>query len=38
LRLKIENNPANPKYLLTEQRIGYRFAEAVEEGSAIPSR
>jgi DNA-binding response OmpR family regulator len=30
LRLKIEDNPANPKYLLTEPRIGYRFAETVE--------
>jgi two-component system, OmpR family, KDP operon response regulator KdpE len=38
LRLKIEDNPANPKYLLTEPGIGYRFAEALEGNSAIPSR
>ncbi|WP_353067642.1 response regulator transcription factor [Tunturibacter psychrotolerans] len=38
LRLKIEDNPANPKYLLTEPGIGYRFAETVEGNSAIPSR
>jgi DNA-binding response OmpR family regulator len=38
LRLKIEDNPANPKYLLTEPRIGYRFVEAVEGDSVIPSR
>jgi two-component system KDP operon response regulator KdpE len=37
LRVKIEDNPANPKYLLTEPRIGYRFAESVEEDSVIPS-
>jgi two-component system KDP operon response regulator KdpE len=37
LRLKIEGNPANPKYLLTEPNIGYRFAESVEEDSVIPS-
>jgi two-component system KDP operon response regulator KdpE len=37
LRVKIEDNPANPKYLLTEARIGYRFAESVEEDSVIPS-
>lgn len=30
LRVKIEDNPANPKYLLTEPSIGYRFVESVE--------
>jgi len=25
LRRKIEPNPANPVYILTEHRIGYRF-------------
>jgi two-component system, OmpR family, KDP operon response regulator KdpE len=37
LRIKIEDNPANPKYLLTEPNIGYRFAESVEGDSVIPS-
>jgi two-component system KDP operon response regulator KdpE len=29
VRLKIEDDPANPRYLLTESHIGYRFCEAV---------
>jgi two-component system, OmpR family, KDP operon response regulator KdpE len=37
LRLKIEDNPAKPKYLLTEPNIGYRFAESLEGDSVIPS-
>jgi two-component system KDP operon response regulator KdpE len=36
LRLKIEDNPADPKYLLTEPSIGYRFAESVQGDSVIP--
>ena len=27
VRIKIEDDPANPKYLLTESHIGYRFSE-----------
>jgi two-component system, OmpR family, KDP operon response regulator KdpE len=27
IRMKIENDPANPEYLLTESHIGYRFKE-----------
>jgi two-component system KDP operon response regulator KdpE len=29
IRIKIEDDPANPKYLLTESHIGYRFSEFV---------
>lgn len=29
LRVKIEDDPAHPKYLLTESHIGYRFSEPV---------
>jgi two-component system KDP operon response regulator KdpE len=32
LRLKIEDDPANPKYLLTDSHFGYRF---VEPGSEV---
>jgi two-component system, OmpR family, KDP operon response regulator KdpE len=31
IRMKIEDDPANPRYLLTDSHIGYRFSEAVEE-------
>jgi two-component system, OmpR family, KDP operon response regulator KdpE len=31
IRMKIEDDPANPKYLLTDSHIGYRFSESVEE-------
>jgi two-component system KDP operon response regulator KdpE len=27
LRLKIEDDPGNPKYLLTDSHFGYRFQE-----------
>ncbi len=29
LRHKIEENPANPRYIITEQRTGYRFVKPV---------
>lgn len=29
LRMKIEDEPASPKYLLTDSHIGYRFTESV---------
>ena len=29
LRVKIEDDPANPRYLLTESHIGYRFSDTV---------
>jgi two-component system KDP operon response regulator KdpE len=31
LRLKIEDDPGNPKYLLTDSHFGYRFAEPGSE-------
>lgn len=31
LRVKLEENPSQPKYLLTEPYIGYRFAENLSE-------
>ncbi len=31
IRMKIEDDPAAPKYLLTDSHIGYRFSESVEE-------
>jgi two-component system KDP operon response regulator KdpE len=29
IRMKIEDDPGNPKYLLTESHIGYRFSDSV---------
>jgi two-component system KDP operon response regulator KdpE len=29
LRRKLEEDPAEPKYLLTEQGVGYRFSDGV---------
>ena len=30
LRTKIEDDPGNPKYLMTEAHIGYRFSESIQ--------
>ncbi len=29
IRIRIEDDPANPKYLITESHIGYRFSESM---------
>ena len=34
LRQKLEENPANPKYILTERGVGYRFVDYKREKSA----
>jgi|HubBroStandDraft_4_1064222.scaffolds.fasta_scaffold16466_7 two-component system KDP operon response regulator KdpE len=31
LRKKLENNPSNPEYILTDSFIGYRFRDAIEK-------
>jgi two-component system, OmpR family, KDP operon response regulator KdpE len=37
LRKKLEEDPANPKYLLTDSHLGYRFADAIQERTEEPS-
>jgi two-component system, OmpR family, KDP operon response regulator KdpE len=32
IRLKLEDNPTQPKYLITDLRFGYRFSEKVNAG------
>jgi hypothetical protein len=29
--MKVEDDPANPQYLITDSHIGYRFNEGVED-------
>jgi two-component system KDP operon response regulator KdpE len=34
LRKKLEDDPTEPRYLLTDSHIGYRFADAVSVGKS----
>ena len=38
IRLKIEDDPANPRYLLTDSHFGYRFEEPGPEPAVVEAR
>jgi DNA-binding winged helix-turn-helix (wHTH) protein len=37
IRMKIEDDPANPQYLITDSHIGYRFNEEQNAGVRVQS-